>query len=91
MAEETLKVYCKTAAETTGENALSEALQTMSKKAEEVAGQDLGLAQNAATAMKSPTPMGSLAHQMYRTMTNHGYGGKDFSSAFMFLQDQKKK
>lgn len=51
---------------------------------------DLGLAQNAATAMKSPTPMGSLAHQLYRTMTNHGYGGKDFSSAFMFLQEQQQ-
>ncbi|KAL4234679.1 hypothetical protein ACF0H5_006320 [Mactra antiquata] len=52
---------------------------------------DLGLAQNAATAMKSPTPMGSLAHQIYRTMTNHGFGGKDFSSAFLFLQEPKKK
>lgn len=50
--------------------------------------QDLGLAQTAATAMKSPTPMGSLAHQIYRTMTNHGFGGKDFSSAFLFLQEQ---
>ena len=50
--------------------------------------QDLGLAQSAATATKSPTPLGSAAHQMYRTMTNHGFGGKDFSSAFLFLQDQ---
>ncbi|KAH3774705.1 probable 3-hydroxyisobutyrate dehydrogenase, mitochondrial [Dreissena polymorpha] len=52
---------------------------------------DLGLAQNAATAAKSPTPLGSLAHQIYRTMTNHGFGGKDFSSAFKFLQDQNEQ
>ncbi|XP_059154192.1 3-hydroxyisobutyrate dehydrogenase, mitochondrial-like [Physella acuta] len=52
---------------------------------------DLGLAQNAATTTKSPTPLGSLAHQIYRTMCNHGYSGKDFSSAFLFLQDQDKK
>ncbi|XP_076456291.1 3-hydroxyisobutyrate dehydrogenase, mitochondrial-like isoform X2 [Babylonia areolata] len=49
---------------------------------------DLGLAQNAATATKSPTPLGSLAHQIYRLMTNSGYAGKDFSSAFHFLQQQ---
>ncbi|KAK7495698.1 hypothetical protein BaRGS_00013145 [Batillaria attramentaria] len=49
---------------------------------------DLGLAQNAATATKAPTPLGSLAHQIYRIMTNSGYAGKDFSSAFQFLQEQ---
>ncbi|KAI8737989.1 3-hydroxyisobutyrate dehydrogenase, mitochondrial [Biomphalaria glabrata] len=52
---------------------------------------DLGLAQNAATNTKSPTPLGSLAHQIYRTMCNQGYSGKDFSSAFLFLQEQDKK
>ncbi|KAL5010155.1 hypothetical protein ScPMuIL_012460 [Solemya velum] len=51
---------------------------------------DLGLAQNAATATKSPTPLGSLAHQLYRVMTNSGFAGKDFSSAFQFLQEQDK-
>lgn len=52
---------------------------------------DLGLAQNAATDQKAPTPLGSLAHQLYRTMCNQGYGLKDFSSAFEFLQEKKQK
>ncbi|KAK3578479.1 hypothetical protein CHS0354_038576 [Potamilus streckersoni] len=50
---------------------------------------DLGLAQNASTVTKSPSPLGSLAHQIYRIMTNSGYADKDFSSAFKFLQDKK--
>ncbi|XP_052093330.1 3-hydroxyisobutyrate dehydrogenase, mitochondrial-like isoform X1 [Mytilus californianus] len=52
---------------------------------------DLGLANNAATVTKSPIPMGSLAHQIYRIMTSSGYAGKDFSSAYKFLQDQEDK
>ncbi|KAI0227010.1 3-hydroxyisobutyrate dehydrogenase, mitochondrial [Lamellibrachia satsuma] len=52
---------------------------------------DLGLAQNAATATRAPTPLGSAAHQLYRLMTNLGYDKKDFSSAFLFLQEQEKK
>jgi len=48
---------------------------------------DLGLAQNAATSTKSATPMGSLAHQMYRVMCNRGYAKKDFSSVFKFLRE----
>jgi len=52
---------------------------------------DLGLAQSAATAQQAPTPMGSLAHQLYRVMCNSGYAGRDFASAFMFLQEMDKK
>lgn len=52
---------------------------------------DLGLAQNAATRTGAPTPLGSLAHQLYRVMTNAGYAEKDFSSAFKFLQEMDKK
>lgn len=52
---------------------------------------DLGLAQNAATATKSPTPLGSLSHQIYRIMNNSGYAGKDFSSTFQFLQEENAK
>lgn len=52
---------------------------------------DLGLAQNAATATKSPIPLGGLAHQIYRIMTSSGYAGKDFSSAYQFLQEQEQK
>ncbi|XP_055331251.1 LOW QUALITY PROTEIN: 3-hydroxyisobutyrate dehydrogenase, mitochondrial-like [Paramacrobiotus metropolitanus] len=48
---------------------------------------DLGLAQSAATATMSPTPLGSLAHQIYRLMMSNGMGNKDFSSVYQFLQD----
>jgi len=50
---------------------------------------DLGLAQDAATRTKAATPLGSLAHQIYRVMCNAGYAEKDFSSAFQFLREQK--
>jgi len=52
---------------------------------------DLGLAQDAATRTGSPTPLGSLAHQVYRVMCKAGYAEKDFSSAYMFLQEDKSK
>jgi len=48
---------------------------------------DLGLAQNASTATKSATPMGSLAHQIYRVMCNRGYAKQDFSSVYKFLRE----
>jgi len=47
---------------------------------------DLGLAQDAATRAQAATPLGSLAHQIYRTMCNNGFAEKDFSSAFKFIQ-----
>lgn len=50
---------------------------------------DLGLAQDAATRTNTSTPLGSLALHMYRIMCNSGYDGKDFSSAFEFLQKHK--
>lgn len=53
----------------------------------ELMAKDLGLAQIAATSTLSPTPMGSLSHQIYRLMCNAGYSKKDFSSVFQFLQD----
>jgi 3-hydroxyisobutyrate dehydrogenase len=48
---------------------------------------DLGLAQDAATTTKSPTPLGSLAHQIYRLMCAKGLSGKDFSVIFKYLQE----
>ncbi|XP_054721606.1 3-hydroxyisobutyrate dehydrogenase, mitochondrial-like isoform X2 [Uloborus diversus] len=48
---------------------------------------DLGLAQLAATKTSSPTPLGSLAHQIYRMMVNSGFPHKDFSSVFLYLQE----
>lgn len=51
---------------------------------------DLGLAQGAATSTQSPTPLGSLAHQIYRLMCNKGLAEKDFSSVFLLLQEDNK-
>ncbi|XP_015909181.1 3-hydroxyisobutyrate dehydrogenase, mitochondrial [Parasteatoda tepidariorum] len=48
---------------------------------------DLGLAQLAATKTSSPTPLGSLAHQIYRIMSNSGFPHRDFSSVFLYLQE----
>ncbi|KAJ8377216.1 hypothetical protein AAFF_G00265110 [Aldrovandia affinis] len=50
---------------------------------------DLGLAQNTATNTKTPIPLGSLAHQIYRTMCARGYANKDFSSVFQFLREEE--
>lgn len=52
---------------------------------------DLGLAQNAATSTLSPTPLGSLAHQIYRMMCNSNLATKDFSSVYLFLQKLENK
>jgi len=52
--------------------------------------QDLGLAQNASTSTMTATPMGSLAHQIYRIMCNKGYSQLDFGSVFKYLQKEEK-
>jgi len=52
---------------------------------------DLGLAQEAATNSLTPTPLGSLAHQLYRILTSSGYAEKDFSSVYQFLKEQEGK
>jgi len=49
---------------------------------------DLGLVQTAATETKSATPLGSLAHQIYRILTNSGYAEKDFSSVYKFISQK---
>ncbi|XP_020328021.2 3-hydroxyisobutyrate dehydrogenase b [Oncorhynchus tshawytscha] len=51
---------------------------------------DLGLAQTTATNTKTPVPLGSLAHQIYRMMCARGYSGKDFSSVFQFLREDEE-
>ncbi|KAL4646897.1 3-hydroxyisobutyrate dehydrogenase, mitochondrial-like isoform X1 [Arapaima gigas] len=50
---------------------------------------DLGLAQNTASNTKTPIPLGSLAHQIYRMMCARGYASKDFSSVFQFLREEE--
>lgn len=52
---------------------------------------DLGLAQNAATQTGCPTPLGSLAHQIFRLVLNHGLGKKDFSVIYQLLQGSMTK
>ena len=52
---------------------------------------DLGLAQDAAKRTKSATPLGSLATQIYEEMCENGFAGKDFSSAFKYIRENKLK
>uniref|UniRef100_A0A1I7ZIL9 3-hydroxyisobutyrate dehydrogenase n=1 Tax=Steinernema glaseri TaxID=37863 RepID=A0A1I7ZIL9_9BILA len=50
---------------------------------------DLGLAQNASTDVRAPTPLGSLAHQIYRLLaTNPQYKNLDFGVVYQFLKEQ---
>ncbi|XP_048367457.1 3-hydroxyisobutyrate dehydrogenase, mitochondrial [Sphaerodactylus townsendi] len=50
---------------------------------------DLSLAQMSATNTKTPVPLGSVAHQVYRIMCAKGYAQKDFSSVFQFLREEE--
>ncbi|CAI9735651.1 3-hydroxyisobutyrate dehydrogenase, mitochondrial-like [Octopus vulgaris] len=50
---------------------------------------DLGLAQNAAGATQSPTPLGGMALNLYRIMCNNGFSEMDFSSVYKFLQKRE--
>ncbi|XP_013864209.1 3-hydroxyisobutyrate dehydrogenase b [Austrofundulus limnaeus] len=52
---------------------------------------DLGLAQDTATTTRTPVPLGSLAHQIYRMMCARGYANKDFSSVFQFLREEESQ
>ncbi|XP_068189154.1 3-hydroxyisobutyrate dehydrogenase a isoform X2 [Antennarius striatus] len=52
---------------------------------------DLGLAQNTATNTKTPIPLGSLAHQIFRVMCSRGFANKDFSSVFQFLREEESQ
>lgn len=52
---------------------------------------DLGFAQNSATNTRTPAPLGSLAHQIFRTMCARGYANKDFSSVFQFLREEEEQ
>lgn len=50
---------------------------------------DLSLAQNASTNTQAPTPMGSLAHQIYRILARDPhYQAKDFGVVYQFLKKQ---
>lgn len=51
---------------------------------------DLGLASQVSKEVCSPTPLGTLTHQMYRLIMNAGdYKDKDFSVIYKFLSEKK--
>ncbi|XP_016336304.1 3-hydroxyisobutyrate dehydrogenase, mitochondrial-like [Sinocyclocheilus anshuiensis] len=47
------------------------------------------MAKDIPTQSKTPVPLGSLAHQIYRMMCARGYASKDFSSVFQFLREEE--
>lgn len=47
---------------------------------------DLGLALDAAKSVGASLPTGSAAFAVYQLMMANGYGGKDFSAVYQFLQ-----
>ncbi|KAB0803269.1 hypothetical protein PPYR_00239 [Photinus pyralis] len=49
---------------------------------------DLALASSIAISCGAPILLGSAAHEIYRTMAAYGYGNKDYSSIYKFLQGQ---
>ncbi len=51
---------------------------------------DVGLSQAAADATGSPTPLGAHALALYRDAVAAGFGGKDFSAVFRWLEAQKR-
>jgi 3-hydroxyisobutyrate dehydrogenase len=46
---------------------------------------DLGLAVDAARALRVPVAVASAAQQVLRLASSHGYGRKDVSSVYAFL------
>lgn len=52
---------------------------------------DLGLAQEAALATQTATPLGKMALDLYRMQSRNGKGGLDFSSILEFLQPKNLK
>lgn len=50
---------------------------------------DLGLAEGCATQIGAPIPMGSLAHQIYQTLSNTPqYQTKDFAVVYKFFKQE---
>ncbi|XP_046735791.1 3-hydroxyisobutyrate dehydrogenase, mitochondrial [Diprion similis] len=50
---------------------------------------DLGLAQAAASRTETPSPLGSIAYQIYRTAMGHGHSKLDFSVVYQFLKGKQ--
>lgn len=51
---------------------------------------DLSLAQMASTDTNSPTPLGSMAYNFYKQMSNQGLANKDFAYVYEYLKSKSK-
>lgn len=51
---------------------------------------DLGLASNCAVSSNTPIALGSLAHQVYRTLCAKGLANKDFAVIYDFIKNEGK-
>lgn len=47
---------------------------------------DLGLAQDSATRLQCPIPLGAATHQFYRIVLGAGDGDKDFAYVYQYLK-----
>jgi 3-hydroxyisobutyrate dehydrogenase len=52
---------------------------------------DIGLAIDAAAQAKVPLPLGAKTLDLYQELHKSGFGGKDFSSIYEFLNSGKLK
>lgn len=52
---------------------------------------DLSLAQNAAVETNSATPLGSMAYNYYKQLSNQGFAGKDFAYVYEYLKSKNEK
>eukprot|EP00002_Diphylleia_rotans_P023934 TRINITY_DN4719_c0_g2_i1.p1 TRINITY_DN4719_c0_g2~~TRINITY_DN4719_c0_g2_i1.p1 ORF type:complete len:301 (+),score=75.74 TRINITY_DN4719_c0_g2_i1:69-971(+) len=52
---------------------------------------DLGLAVETAESIRAPLVLGSTANQLYNLCSLHGFGDKDFSAIYQYLQNQQSR
>lgn len=50
---------------------------------------DLSLAQNSSVETHTPTPLGSLAYNFYKQMSNQGFSKKDFGFVYEYLRSKQ--
>ena len=53
--------------------------------------QDLSLAQMASTDTNSPTPLGSMAYNFYKQLSNQGLANKDFAYVYEYIKSKSSK
>jgi 3-hydroxyisobutyrate dehydrogenase-like beta-hydroxyacid dehydrogenase len=47
------------------------------------------LAQNSSVEANCPTPLGSMAYNFYKQMSNQGFGKKDFAFVYEYLKSKQ--